>query len=407
MASFTDVMREQLQTAYQQSGLRGCREVLQSSLNEWQHTAMNVAVTGRTNGGKSSLINVFIGRDQYHGGAAVGITETTKEIRSYTHPHNDQLVFTDLPGVGSLTFKRETYLKVIKVDKYDFFLLVTSDTFHEDDAWLATELNKRNKPFFFVRTHIDENVRNDKRDTGERHNENQVVAKIRAYMEGQLRQVGAEYDPASPPDVRVFLIANNQVSKYDYPRLFKQFIENFPVVKREALLLTMRTQTKAMVDMKVECLRQSIWKAAAISAAVATIPIPGTSFVADAAILLHEMRFYYEQLGLDDESLQHLATGVEVSRLKAVVRRAYNINVMTATVQDHSDLLCMFGITMALFKAESALEAGIAVAIPVIGQALAASMSYGTTYWMLRKILDQMHVVAKEVMDVALELRDA
>jgi len=139
------------------------------------------------------------------------------------------------------------------------------------------------------------------------------------------------------------------------------------------------------------------------------MPLPGSSFVFDVGILLHEMKFYFEQVGLDRESLRRLArtTGADVGRLASVVTDAYGVDVASLDLRSFVDHLSVLGVSAAVFQAESAAEAAVSLALPVVGQALAASMSYLTTRWMLRKILDRMHVVADEVIDVATKCRDA
>jgi len=217
-------------------------------------------------------------------------------------------------------------------------------------------------------------------------------------------------DPASPSDIKIFVIDSYEsLTQYDFPALCHEFIGDFPECKQEALLLTVRAQSKPMVDRKVECLRSRTWKAAGLSGAGALVPLPGTSFVFDVGILLHEMKFYFEQVGLDRESLRRLAgtTGADVGRLTAVVTDAYGVDVASLDLRSFVDHLSVLGVSAAVFQAESAAEAAVSLALPVVGQALAASMSYLTTRWMLGKILDRMHVVADEVIDVATKCCDA
>ena len=409
MASISQVVRERMEQAFRRSGLEGCQEVLQSDLDEWQRTQMNVAVIGLSGTGKSSLINAFLDLNADDEGAAeVGSNETTVEIQSYKHPNNHRLVFTDLPGVGTPRFPKESYLRRVEVDKYDFFLLVTVKRFREDDGWLAKELKQRNKGFFFVRTHIGVEVSNDKAAHPKKHDEAKLIADIRSHTQCELKQICEEHeDPASSLDVKVFLVDNHLRMEYDFPDLFNQFVDDFPKLKQEALLLSMRTQTRAIVDLKAERLRSRIWKCAAISAGCAAVPIPGISFVTDACLLLRESKFYYHQLGLDSQSLRRLAeaTGVEVGRLEAIVMQAFAVDIMSMTITNFVSFLGRCGCTMAAFEVESAAEAAVSL-LPVIGQALAASMSYWTTRWMLGKILDHMHAVAKQVVDVAMQPRN-
>ena len=69
------------------------------------------------------------------GAAKVGVVETTRLIQSYSHPSYPNLVFYDLPGnarrclflhfilrpgVGTLEFKKSTYLAQVNLSRYDF-----------------------------------------------------------------------------------------------------------------------------------------------------------------------------------------------------------------------------------------------------------------------------------------------
>ena len=256
---------------------------------------------------------------------------------------------------------------------------------------------QRGKKFFFVRTHIDNEVANNKKAYPSTHNKAQLIADIRHKTEAQLKQC---YGCQKVPDAKMtlFLIDNYEPTQYDFPDLREQLIDNFPELKREALLFTLRSATRSMVDKKVECLRSRIWKAAALSATVGLVPIPGTSLVADIAILIRETMFYCQQLGLDNESLRRLSqeTGVEFSKLESL---GVNIMQLQANINFFKHLTSL-GVVMSVFKAESTMEQLVAL-VPVIGTIMAAAMSSVTTYWMLGEILDKLHGVAKKVVEVA------
>jgi len=51
------------------------------------------------------------------GAAPVGVTETTSDIAHYAHPNNHMLKFWDLPGVGTPSFPRDSYLEAIQVKR--------------------------------------------------------------------------------------------------------------------------------------------------------------------------------------------------------------------------------------------------------------------------------------------------
>jgi len=402
MSSISEALHREMEEALKDKGMEGCRQLIRQSLDGWQNMNMKIGVIGLSGSGKSSLINALrdLNADQT-GAAEVGSDETTTEPTEYPHPENKQLVLVDLPGVGTSKFPRDSYLDVIEVDQYDFFLLVAQKRFYEYDGWLTKELIQRKKEFFFVRTHIHNEVENDKKAHPSTHDKDQLIAGIRRKTEAELKKI---FQDKKVPEtsMTLFLIDNYEPAQYDFPAFREQLIDKFPELKREALLLTLRSATRSMLDEKVKCLRSRIWKAAALSGGVGLVPIPGTSFVADVAIIVHETQFYYQQLGLRSESLRRLAqeTGVEFIMLENTVKQALGVNIMELGPKTIFTLIASLGIALAVFSAESVAEQVVAF-IPVIGQIVAGTMSSVTTYWLLRQILDKMCGVAKKVLEVA------
>jgi len=395
--SLTQVVERQLKKTYEEGGIAACQQLIQSQLTEWQGMPMNIAVTGLAGAGKSSLINAFLGLTEDVGGARVSSSQGTSTIEQYNHPDNENLIFSDLPGVATPDFPQKSYMDDIDADKYDFFILVTSKRFLEIDVWLSKELTKRNKGYFFVRTHMANDVANDKRAHPQRK-EHEIVAEIR---EGTQAQLGRLWT-TSPTNLRVFLIDSYELDNYDFSDLQQQLIANFPKLKKEALLLTLRTRNAAMIDQKAECLRSRVWKAAAVSGGVAAVPIPGTSFVADITILVHETKFYFQQFGLDPQSLERLAqtTGAQFSELNAAAMQAFGVEILSLSPLNLFKFISTLGISLALFQAESVMEVAVS-AIPIVGTVLASTMSFLTTAWLLGEIIRKMHIVAKEIYDTA------
>jgi len=142
---------DDLKSVHQLGGVEACRSLLERKREEWNNLPLNMAVIGNTGVGKSTFINAIRRLTAEDEGAAdADVTETTVDIRSYSHPNNPLLKFWDLPGVGTHEFRKNTYLAKIEVDRYDFFLLVTATRFTENDTWLGSELSKREKKYYFV-----------------------------------------------------------------------------------------------------------------------------------------------------------------------------------------------------------------------------------------------------------------
>ncbi|ETE55941.1 Interferon-inducible GTPase 1, partial [Ophiophagus hannah] len=136
----------------------------QKHLNEMQNLPLNIAITGQTGAGKSSFVNAFRGvMDDDDEAAEVGTVERTKEPKAYPHPYCPNIQIWDLPGIGTPKFKATEYLQKVQFERYDVFIIVTSDDFTENDALLTKEIQRMRKKFYCVRTKIDVNLDSEKR----------------------------------------------------------------------------------------------------------------------------------------------------------------------------------------------------------------------------------------------------
>lgn len=188
---------------------------------------LNIGITGNSGTGKSTFINAI--RDltaDDPGAAKVDVIEATVEPTQYAHPNNQLLKFWDLPGVGTPMFPKEGYLERIGFNDYDFFLIISKDRFTENDLWLANAITSRSKQFFFVRTHVHDNIKNDKKAQPRFHDKEAVLDKIRNEIR---RNLGHLYR-----DEGIFLIDNYKRIQYDFVRLEQCIIEDFLSMKRRA-----------------------------------------------------------------------------------------------------------------------------------------------------------------------------
>jgi hypothetical protein len=64
--------------------------------------------------------------------------------------------------------------------KSELLVLIISRTrFTENDLWLANEIIKNGKRFFFIRTNIDQDLYNEKIDHPKTYNESLVLSRMR------------------------------------------------------------------------------------------------------------------------------------------------------------------------------------------------------------------------------------
>uniref|UniRef100_A0A8D0BDA1 IRG-type G domain-containing protein n=1 Tax=Salvator merianae TaxID=96440 RepID=A0A8D0BDA1_SALMN len=162
---------------------------VEQELDLIENVRLDIAVTGESAAGKSSFINALRGmRDDEIGSAETGVVQTTMEPKPYPYPPFPQLTIWDLPGIGTSEFKAEEYLEKVHFEKYDFFILVASVRFTENDAMLAAEIKKRKKKFYYVRSKVDNDL-NSEREKKD-FSEEKVLKTIRQNCQENLKKVG-------------------------------------------------------------------------------------------------------------------------------------------------------------------------------------------------------------------------
>ena len=321
MAESVDTMDQrtidELKRTYSSSGPSGLLCKLKDKLNHWKSTPLNIAIIGNSGTGKSSYINAIRELDgDDEGAAAVGETETTVgDPISYKDPRNSNLLFWDLPGVGTPRYPKETYLRQVGFDKFDFYILISCQRFTENDLWLAKEIEKVGKKFFFLRSKIDNALNDERRAHRRTYNEEATLDKIRKNCVDSLKKGGIK-------TVNVFLISSYAPVLFDFEKAKEKLLQEFPKLKKDALVLSVsHGQSKWILEKKIEVLRERIDKVCLVSCLSNAVPIPGLSLVCDIKFIHSEAHFYANQLALDDSSLENLAIVADVAEYKLKDKR--------------------------------------------------------------------------------------
>ena len=358
-------------------GLKGVKDLMMQKVNAWKEQSLSIAVIGNSGTGKSSFINSIrdlTGEDD--GAAETGETDTTYEPKSYIHPEHAKLEFWDLPGVGTMSFPRETYLERVNFKMYDFFLILSAGRFTENDHWLAEQIKSSGRRFFFIRTKIDESMRGAKQSKPKSFNEKDVLDKIRSDCKTNLEKLGLK-------DATVFLLSSFEMERWDFQAAKEKLIEDFPDLKKEAILFSLSCSTDKIIAKKKEMLSKRIWKVAVSSAIVGAVPVPGVSTVHDIALITAERSFYGKQFGLDEKSLILVARDLSLS-VASLIENIQGIAYLTLNIADTQ-------------IASDTAESLLAASVPVFGCLLAAGVSYGATCAILRKLLDETEADAKKL----------
>ncbi|XP_052787334.1 T-cell-specific guanine nucleotide triphosphate-binding protein 2-like isoform X2 [Mya arenaria] len=358
--------------AFQEDGLDGLKQMIINNRDKWESIPIRIAVTGNSGVGKSSFINAFLGlKPNAAGAAAVGVAETTMEVKAYPHPKNNNFVLYDLPGVGTQLFPRESYLQKVDFKKYDFFMILSATRFTENDAWLSQQIKEQQKKFFFVRTKIDIDMQNERDDCDEAFNQDLSLHKIREDAEGNLN------DRKS----KVYLITTKLriINQFDYNRLMKDLMTETPELKKDSLVLFLPSLTEAVILEKEKVLSKRAPALAIASAIAGAIPLPGVSAAVDGTIIATDAKFYMEQFNLDEKSLKdfEMNYSLKISKLNLATR---TLGITAASICQ----ACAVGV------ASEATENVVKVLIPGLGSAIAGVLSYGSVLVMLWKMLNTM-----------------
>ncbi|XP_034612573.1 interferon-inducible GTPase 5-like [Trachemys scripta elegans] len=200
----------------------------------------NIAVTGESGSGKSSLVNAIRGlEDEDKGAAETRVMEMTKAPVPYCHPTCPIMIVWDLPSIGTPDFRPDTYLKEVNFSRYNVFIIIASERSRFCHTKLAREIKKMGKKFFFVRSKVDLDLYNE--ESKESFNEERTLEKIRKDCVNNLSRVGV----SSP---QVFLVSSREFQKYDSPQLQKALLKEFYNHKMEMFRATEATRDSGIME---------------------------------------------------------------------------------------------------------------------------------------------------------------
>ncbi|XP_030399344.1 interferon-inducible GTPase 5-like [Gopherus evgoodei] len=364
---------------------------VQTLLDSLDSATLDIAVTGESGAGKSTLVNALRGlSDSDPRAAPTGVVETTAEPTPYPHPSLPSVRLWDLPGTGTPTFRAERYLEQVGLMRFDFFLLVASERFRESHAQLAQALAAAGRPFYFIRTKVDQDLRASRRRRPGRFQEGQVLGEIRADCARQLEKGGV----AAP---RVFLLSAFQLHRFDFPRLQATLAEELAGHKRHALLLALPALTAEAVGRRKETLRRHIWKKALLASLVSALP--GLPLQLNVPMLVETLGSYRRSFGLDEKSLGVLARAGARSPqwLWAQVRSELARELSPAAVRDVLSQAALCGQAAArLARAR----------LPLLENLVAGGISFVAAYFLLHSALEDFARDAQRVLEAAYRMEE-
>lgn len=153
---------------------------LQATLYSLENARLDVGITGDTGSGKSTFVNAIRGLgDEDPKSAYTGVVEMTVGPTPYAHPKYPNVVIWDLPGIGAPTFQAEKYLQRVLPARYDFFIIISSESFAAHHAQLACELRQCRKRFYLIRSKVDVDITASRSRRPSTFSEERVLSQIR------------------------------------------------------------------------------------------------------------------------------------------------------------------------------------------------------------------------------------
>ncbi|XP_028633452.1 uncharacterized protein LOC114629576 [Grammomys surdaster] len=297
-----------------EGNLRETVSAISNALSDIEKAPLNIAVIGETGAGKSSLINALqgVGADKEGVTAPTGVVCTTTERTSYTYTKFPSVTLWDLPGIGSTAFQLQDYLKNIKFEEYDFFIIVSSGRVKHSDTEIAKAIVQMKRSFYFVRSQTDIDLMVVRQSNPRRFNKENTLNKIRNTVSSILKEVTDQEPP-------VYLVSNTDVSDFDFPKLETTLLRELPAYKCHMFMVTLQIVTDATIDQKRDMLKQKILKESKMPRA--TIPFRGLT-QNDLEMLEQVLSDYRSSFGLDEASLENIAEdwNVTLEELKAKIK---------------------------------------------------------------------------------------
>ncbi|XP_060771509.1 interferon-inducible GTPase 5-like [Neoarius graeffei] len=363
-----------------ESTIKKATQKAQTQIDQLFNISLHIAVTGVTGSGKSSFINAVRGLNDDEGAAKTGVTETTMEATSYKHPTMPNVMFWDLPGIGSPNFKAKKYFKDTQFSTYDFYIIILSERVTENDIMLTKEIKRSKKLFYFVRSKIDNDIRAE--ETKRNFNKEETLSQIKRNCMEHLKEI---------ENPKVFLISSKDIKAFEFEELIDTLMSELPERKRSALMQSVPVTSVAMLKKKVKMFEEAAWAAACCSGVIAAAPVPGLSLACDASILVSFFTRCYYSFGLDDKSLKKLSERVNKPELKDFIKSPLVLALATGSNAR---------LSLSAFAGSAVVEY-LCSLVPGVGSALAAGISFACTLKILKSGLKELEDAALMVLEEA------
>ena len=344
-------------------------------LTDFETTQVRCGITGPSGSGKSSLINAIFGERI----AEVGVVETTAKEQEFTHEGRG-LKIVDLPGIGTPSWPKETYIKRLNLLSYDFFLLVTAERFTENDVFLYRELTAMGKTCFVLRNKIDRAVEDGLHDNG------LSEEVVRSQIETDIR---TNLLPAIPK--RVYLTSGRHPTKYDLGQLLDSVSEALSGIKRDRFVADMASYTEQSLKKKRDVAMGLIPLYAGLAAVNGLNPVPVVDVAADVSLLVKMGASVAQIYGLTSNQFEYI---------KRLMGQKALPGLFAKVSQFAAKYLVKEGVILLLKQIATRTAAKqLSKWVPFVGPLIAAGLGWKATFMLGEQMIEEAEALAREILE--------
>ena len=272
-------------------------------------------------------------------------------------------------------------------------MILSKDSFSQLDSWLASELLRRRKEFYFVRTFMDRALEEEQRDNDviikEKNEEGELTEEMETFMRGIREYCVKGLQFSNNEKVEIYLVSNWYPEKFEFSKLVLAMSNHFSDIQREAFLFSTNMATEEIYKAKKEILRKRIIHVALGSGVAGAVPIPGSGLLVDIPLIMREIQFYKVQFNLDASDLKtnEKLAGI-LKSLPEIGSKAYVLSLVTKSLASE------------VMEETSKVLSWVTLGLTSV---LAGAASFGSTYYILTKELDKIADLSKKILNLRLE----
>ena len=362
-----------MNTELTNQGITEFIESLKKEYDDVKNTTVNIAISGQSGAGKSSLINAIVGRKV----ADVGITETTLDIKKYI---SNGIHFSDLPGCGTEKFPVKTYIENCNLENFDAVIVVTANRFFENDIWLIKEMIRIGRPVYVVRTKMDLSITDGLHD--DNLNEYEVFEKVKNDIKSNIGNIQIK---------GIYLTSSREPQKMDLSKLLIDIEHNLTGIKKQRFIADVAPLNERILLEKSIIAKKAVAYGASAAALNGINPIPGLDIGLDIAILMKMSKEIQSIYGLDEKSIDELS--------KRMGNSANFTAVRAKAGQYAAKFVAKEGIILLLKRLSVNIGSkGVLKYIPFVGQIAAAGIGYKMADSFGSDLIDESHEFANEIL---------